>query len=1003
MAMLNNKGRAVVHILLFALVCAVLLYVGFRLTPGSAEGAPVSAVPAQGLRISEAMYRNQTAYMDEDGEYPDWVELHNVSGAPLNIEGYGLTDRPQKGVKWRFPSVTVPTDGYVVVFMSGKNRAPAKGELHASFGLRVGESVALFDQNGEHMDELLISATEQDASLQRVPDGSFAASPYYSPGYPNTDAGHEAVMASHIATQTDVVINEVVPVNRTTLPDETGAYHDWLELRNLTDKDVDLSGWALSDTPGRPMLWRFPAGTLIKAKGYLVVYCSEQDRPAADGFPAHTNFAISASGETLTLTDKQGMRHDEVLVQDVPDDRSYGRVESTQDDWRVYRQPTPGLPNTEESARAVEAQFFANNKGLSIDKAVSRNADVLQTSPGAHDDFVELVNRTGADLNLKGYGLSDDVGRPLMWTFPDVTIKNGGRLSVICSGDESKTNLSKGEIHTLFRLGADGDEIVLADPQRNVLDKIALPALKQNMGYGRIEGKPGFFYFTEVHAGQAETAGYEGIAPEPVFSLGGGSYQSAQQVTLTAPEGVTVRYTLDGSPPTPSSTAYNGPISVSKTSVVRARAFGGNDLPSETVTHSYIINEPHAMPIISIALKPDDLFSDATGILANGPGWKQSVADANQPNKGANYWKNWEREASIEYYDESGVLGFSQTAGLKVNGAYSRDRAQKSFAVNARSVYGTKRFSYNPFDNRDYEEYKNFILRTSSQDSNRARMRDAVLTSLAEGTGVMYQAAKPVALYLNGAYWGHYNLRERVNVHMIANFEGITDPAIVDKIDIMEGDGKAKHGSAKEWKEIMDFLNANRLTSAENLKWISERIDIENYFYYAIMEMWTANSDTGNIRWYKVPGGKWKWILYDLDWAMNTTQGMGPTWDSIAWYTKEKGHGVSSMFSTLLIRRLLEVPQLREQFLAQLSEMMKGNLASASVLSRIDAYAAQLQPEMAAHFARWPSDGSVSTWEKHVERLRTWTRERNKNMAEFAENYFHLSDARTRELFPEGE
>ena len=108
-----------------------------------------------------------------------------------------------------------------------------------------------------------------------------------------------------------------------------------------------------------------------------------------------------------------------------------------------------------------------------------------------------------------------------------------------------------------------------------------------------------------------------------------------------------------------------------------------------------------------------------------------------------------------------------------------RKGRQKSFAVYANNALGSDVFSYPFFENRSYTEYSSVLLRYSNSDSSATRMRDAAVAELSEGLGLYYQAGYPILLYLNGEYWGHYNLRERANRDSLAQWEGITDPDTV--------------------------------------------------------------------------------------------------------------------------------------------------------------------------------------------------------------------------------
>src|SRR5262245_17196693 len=94
--------------------------------------------------MSEFMARNSHSLADEDGTYADWIELHNTTAEPVNLDGWSLTGTSDKLAKWRFPSTNILANGYLVVFASGKNRAIPGAPLHTSFQLDGdGEYLAL--------------------------------------------------------------------------------------------------------------------------------------------------------------------------------------------------------------------------------------------------------------------------------------------------------------------------------------------------------------------------------------------------------------------------------------------------------------------------------------------------------------------------------------------------------------------------------------------------------------------------------------------------------------------------------------------------------------------------------------------------------------------------------------------------------------------------------------------------------------------------------------------
>ena len=146
------------------------------------------------------------------------------------------------------------------------------------------------------------------------------------------------------ATGTPVVINEFMASNTNVLADPQGEYDDWIELRNLTTNDVDLTGRYLSDEPTNPRKWQFPTGTVIAAESYLLVWADE-DTTNTPGL--HASFKLSASGEDLALHDTDANLNailDTITFPAQTENLSYGRSSTNEDAW-VIQSPTPLAPN----------------------------------------------------------------------------------------------------------------------------------------------------------------------------------------------------------------------------------------------------------------------------------------------------------------------------------------------------------------------------------------------------------------------------------------------------------------------------------------------------------------------------------------------------------------------------------------------------------------------------------------------------------------------------------
>lgn len=95
------------------------------------------------------MAANESGLADEQGEFADWIEIHNPETVPVSLAGYHLTDNPANLDKWTFPDVTLNPGAYLVVFASGKDRQDLAGRLHTDFQLSAdGEYLALVAPDG---------------------------------------------------------------------------------------------------------------------------------------------------------------------------------------------------------------------------------------------------------------------------------------------------------------------------------------------------------------------------------------------------------------------------------------------------------------------------------------------------------------------------------------------------------------------------------------------------------------------------------------------------------------------------------------------------------------------------------------------------------------------------------------------------------------------------------------------------------------------------------------
>lgn len=393
------------------------------------------------------------------------------------------------------------------------------------------------------------------------------------------------------------------------------------------------------------------------------------------------------------------------------------------------------------------------------------------------------------------------------------------------------------------------------------------------------------------------------------------------EVAINIPEGTRVYYTTDGSIPTEEDTRYEGgPLEINKTTVLRARAFSDalSTEPSTVVTATYFVNVFHTLPVVSLVCDPDELWNEETGMLTVGDNVDKSEGI---PFKNTVYrvYGKIPREGYLEFFLTDGTTVIDQGIEMSLQGQYSLDIAQKTFKIRAKAAYGNKYFDAKLFDDRPFTQYKSLVLRTSGNDGYFSRLRDGFQSRLldAYGSTVLHQAWNPVAVYLNGVYWGHYNMRERIDQYFVAQHEGIPMEE-AKSITILEGDGALKNGSEAVRQEYKDMIakikKSDPAGNPEDLQYILDNVDVDNYLEYMALIMFVGESDVGNIRFYRTgeEGAKWKWIFYDKDYGMYNSQ-----FNSPYSYTKSNGMGQKLIDNTIFLK-LLEVPEYKDKFLRKL-------------------------------------------------------------------------------------
>lgn len=981
-------------ILISAALIVILAVFLINLKEGS------SRAPADAVALSEIMISNKGSVPDNLGGYPDYIELHNGSSEKADISGYGLSDSLLEGAKYVFPAGTVLEPGaYVVVWCGGE----AEDGMHAPFKLSAGEEAVLFDASGRPLDTAVLNSVDSGMVLRREGEVWTQAKP--CPGYPKTEEGMAEYEKSLKETEDiGLYINEFMASNATTICDSFGSYSDWIELYNSTDTDMDISGFGISDNLSQPMKYRFPDGSTIAAKGYLVVFCSGNE--GMQNGELHAPFGLRSYGEDVVIANRAGRIIDSYSFKNQETDVSVARMPDGAGEFQSNSQPSPGYPNTGAGYSAFDAANRLPLGGVYISEFGGSTGSVAS-------DWVEIYNSTGSAVSLAGYGLSNNPKNPAKWVFPDISIEPGEYLLLYATGSADKAQ--KKNLKLNFNISSTGEALFFFDPNGKLIDKLSAGRMKSGQSYGR-DGSDNRFYYAEPTPGAQNGKGYEGITQLPAFSVTPGIYDNAVTVAITAGEGETIRYTTDCTTPNASSEVYSGELSISKNSVIRAAAFRDGYLSGDVATATYLFRSDgvnHALPVVTLVTDPDNLWNSKTGIYATGDQFDPDAASYADTLKSATYYQAkfateeqvdtiWEKPAAFSLFDDNGKQVFTQNVGIRIAGSFGRGRAQKGFNVIARKEYGKGSMEYPFFENRPYTEYKAVVLRAGAQDQNRSKIRDELASGLLEGTdiNILYQAYRPTVLYLNGEYWGVYFMKEKRNRFFVAQHENTEN-----NVDLAIGKGfkQRSYGDNSDWVSLYEYATSHDLSSAEAYAYVSERMDVDSFRDYMIAEIYNGNTDTYNFQYYRLKGGKWKFIFYDFCWGFQS-----PGHETLAF---RMGKTPSDVCSAKLFAAMLQNKGWKDSFCRRFAELLNTAFAPERVTALIEELYGYVEPEIKREREKFNKEtfmgvkqpatnlGSYEGFQSEISKLKDFAQKRPEEIKRQLQSNLGLSDSYMKEVF----
>jgi hypothetical protein len=608
---------------------------------------------------------------------------------------------------------------------------------------------------------------------------------------------------------------------------------------------------------------------------------------------------------------------------------------------------------------------------------------------GAFSDWIELYNPTGSSMDLSGWHISDNPDNPDKWRMPHGTvISPGGYLLLWADGKDlvpgetayvEFTDIEEivcQEFHLNFRINREQEEVLLYNQDQEVMDRVYLTNQERDYSFGRDPGNPKTWcYMGEPTPGlenSHHTSPWFNPADTPVFSFPGGLYPGSLLVELgPARAGSVIRYTTDGSEPTTQSPAYRDPIEVHFSRVIKARMFEEGKLPGEVVTQSYIIDKDTDLPVISLSTDHWNLWDFSFGL------YQRNL-------------KNREVFAHMEYFDENGHKEFQINAGLQLFGSQVFLFDQKPFSLFFRRRYGQDKLNYRLFEKRDHAVYTSLVLRNGGNDNNLTMFRDGLGAVLVENQlDIDYQSYKPVVVYMNGEYWGIFNLREKLNEEYLEANHGV-NPSY---LDIIEDSLRVNNGDANHYTELIRFVSQHDLSRPENFEVVSRKIDLDefiNYMSYKIYGgyiQWQVNNKYWRER---TPDSPWRWIAFDLE---HCFAGPGSdTYDGNTLNSALEPGNSPVEWPTLLFRKLMENEDFRARFIQRTILLLNTVFREERVLGIIDSLKFRIGDEMEDHISRWGSPVSLSGWNQNIELLKEFARNRNRFLLGHLMEYAQIQD-----------
>ena len=585
-------------------------------------------------------------------------------------------------------------------------------------------------------------------------------------------------------------------------------------------------------------------------------------------------------------------------------------------------------------------------------------------------DWIELYNMGGVDVDLTGYFLSDNDNNLDKYAFPaGVSIAANGYLLIYASGRDSYDGTN---IHAGFKIRQTANEwVILSDPTTTILDSYEINVANQkNHSWARsTDGTGDWAVATNSTPLASNGTTFASYVPKPNLQPLAGFYSGSVTVELTDDDpNATMYYTTDGSEPDNSSIEYTGPFTLSATTIIRSVAYSSdpNVLKSHEEYHTYFIDEVHVVKVLSISgTDLETLMNGSTGATPEG---------------------------TLELFDETGDRVADATGEFNKHGNDSWAYDQRGIDYIARDQFGDDyAVKYPVFDENitDRAVFQRLILKAAANDNypyeDGAHIRDSYVHTLSAHAGMEMdeRTHESCVMYVNGEYWGVYDIREKVDDHDFTEYYYDQDRYNIDYIKTWGGTW-AEYGQTNDWDDLVDYILGNDMTDPLHYNYVDEELNMLSLIDYMILHAHIVSSDwlNWNTSWwrgYNPEGGalKWRYSLWDEDATfghyINYTgvPDVSPLADpcnpEILGNPGGQGH-------VPILNALLENEDFFALYINRYADLNNLYFNCDYMLPLLDSMTQKIAPEMPRQIAKW--GGTMAGWESNVQTMRDFIEER---------------------------